>query len=99
MTITWRADCERYHRRDFLERGTAGLLGLGLANLLRLEATADTPRRRTASGVILIWLAGGPATIDLWDLKPDAPEENCGEFRPIATAVPGVALCEHLPRL
>jgi hypothetical protein len=49
--------------------------------------------------VIQFWLAGGPATIDMWDLKPDAPAEIRGEFRPIATAAPGVMICEHLPGL
>ena len=55
--------------------------------------------KKPATGVIQIWLAGGPATIDMWDLKPDAPEEIRGEFRPIATAAPGVSICEHMPGL
>jgi hypothetical protein len=98
-------DCEGFHRRDVLRAGVAGLLGMALPDALRAEAlaasnsTSKPAARRPATGVIQIWLAGGPATIDLWDLKPDAPEEIRGEFRPIATAVPGVALCEHLPRL
>jgi hypothetical protein len=96
-----RTDCEGVHRRDFLKLGTAGLLGLGLADLLRLEAGAASTRkaRRKASGVIMVWLAGGPATIDMWDLKPTAPENIRGEFRPIATSARGVQICEHLPRL
>ncbi len=49
--------------------------------------------------MIQIWLSGGPATIDMWDLKPDAPEEIRGEFRPIATAAPGVSISEHMPGL
>ena len=49
--------------------------------------------------MIQIWLAGGPATIDMWDLKPDAPEEIRGEFRPSATAAPGIAISEHMPGL
>src|SRR5262249_16979987 len=97
MASRYRTDCERFHRRDFLRAGSAGLLGLGLADLLRLEAQAGTTKRR-ANGVILLWLAGGPATIDIWDLKPDAPEEVRGDFRPAATAAPGVQICEHLPR-
>jgi hypothetical protein len=92
-----RSDCERFHRRDFLKVGAAGLLGLNLADLLRLEARAGTTRGR-AKGVILLWLAGGPATIDIWDLKPGAPEEIRGEFRPVATAASGVQICEHMPR-
>jgi hypothetical protein len=97
MASRFRTDCERCHRRDFLRVGAAGMLGLGLADLLRLEASA-APARRKATGAILIWLAGGPATIDVWDLKPDAPEEVRGDFRPIDTAARGVRVCEHLPR-
>jgi hypothetical protein len=98
MGAPLRTDCERYHRRDFLRVGATGLLGLELADVLRLEAAAPR-RKRSATGVILVWLAGGPSTIDMWDLKPDAPEEVRGEFRPIATAAPGVRICEHLPRM
>jgi len=92
-------DCEGFHRRDFLKVGTAGLFGLTLPDLLRLEAKAkaDGGRTRKAEAVILVWLAGGPATIDMWDLKPEAPEGIRGEFKPIDTAAPGVRICEHLP--
>jgi hypothetical protein len=85
-------------RRTFLKFGTAGLFGLGLADLLRLEAASGARAKATASNVILVWLAGGPATIDMWDLKPDAPEEIRGEFKPIATSARGVAICEHLAK-
>jgi len=92
--------CERWHRRNFLTAGTAGLLGLSLADLFQLEAAAELPSaRRPATGVIQIWLSGGPATIDMWDLKPDAPEEIRGEFRPIQTAADGVSITEHMPGL
>jgi hypothetical protein len=91
-------DCERFHRRDFIKLGAAGLFGLGLADLLRLEARAERAKRR-ASGVIMVWLAGGPSTIDMWDLKPHAPEEIRGEFKPIATSARGVRIGEHLPKL
>ena len=47
----------------------------------------------------MVWLAGGPSTIDMWDLKPDAPDEIRGDFRPIATHLEGVSICEHLPLL
>jgi hypothetical protein len=91
-------DCESFHRRDFLRVGAAGMLGLGLADALRLRASAGAPGAKgPASGVIQIWLSGGPATIDMWDLKPEAPEEIRGEFRPIATAAPGVSIVEHMP--
>lgn len=92
-------DCERFHRRDFLKIGAAGIFGLSLPDLLRLEAAAVPGRERRANAVILLWLAGGPATIDMWDLKPAAPEGIRGSFRPIPTAVPGIQISEHLPRV
>src|SRR5262245_7765795 len=86
-------------RRHFLAAGAAGLLGLTLADVLRQEArSAPTKTRAAAKGVILLWLGGGPATIDMWDLKPDAPDTIRGEFRPIKTKADGVSICEHLPR-
>jgi hypothetical protein len=94
-------DCERFYRRDFLKIGTAGLLGLTLADMLRAERKGEPgPVRagRKADNVILLWLGGGPATIDMWDLKPDAPENIRGEFKPIATRASGIRICEHLPR-
>jgi hypothetical protein len=96
-----RTDCEGFHRRDVLRAGVTGLLGMSLPDVLRAEALNAPARRgrRPATGVIQFWLAGGPATIDMWDLKPDAPEGIRGEFRPIATAAPGVTISEHLPGL
>src|SRR6516164_2654565 len=94
-------DCEGFHRRDFLKVGTAGLLGLSLPQLLRLEARASTAgapaKKKRANSVIMLWLGGGPATIDMWDLKPDAPEGIRGTFKPIPTSVKGVQISEHLP--
>ncbi len=86
-------------RRDFIRFGSAGLLGLGLADLLRLQATASEKGRQRADSVLMIWLSGGPSTIDMWDLKPDAPEGIRGQFRPISTTVPGTRIGEHLPRM
>jgi hypothetical protein len=96
-----RTDCEGFHRRDVLRAGVAGLLGLSLPDALRAEALGapDTSGKRPATGVIQIWLAGGPATIDMWDLKPDAPEGIRGEFHPTATSAPGVTISEHMPGL
>jgi len=94
-------DCERFHRRDFIKLGTAGFLGLGLADLLRLEARsapAEKPKEK-ATSVIMVWLAGGPSTIDMWDLKPEAPENIRGEFKAIDTSVPGLRISEHMPKL
>src|ERR1700722_11409100 len=66
---------------------------------LNLPASAAPETRRHAKSTILIWLSGGASHIDTWDLKPDAPAEYRGEFKPIATSAPGVRLCEHLPLL
>jgi hypothetical protein len=99
-------DCEGFSRRDFLKIGSAGLFGLTLPQLLQLEARADNqaqaggrPRNARATSVIMVWLAGGPATIDMWDLKPGAPDGIRGEFREISTNVPGLRISEHLPRM
>src|SRR3954462_8636118 len=96
-----RTDCEGFHRRDVLRVGMAGLLGMSLPDALRAEAGSapDSRVKKPATGVIQIWLSGGPATIDMWDLKPDAQEEIRGEFRPIATTASGVSICEHMPGL
>ena len=85
------SDCEGFHRRDFLRAGVAGLLGMGLPDgpAGGGPRSPRPPWKKPATGVIQIWLSGGPATIDMWDLKPDAPEEIRGEFRPIATAGAG----------
>jgi hypothetical protein len=92
----WTRHHRALHRRDFLRVGGLGLAGVTLADLLRGEAHGDAPRR--PKSVIYIVLGGGPSHIDMWDLKPDAPDEYRGPFRPIATRVPGVRICEHLPR-
>jgi hypothetical protein len=88
--------CDGISRRSFLKAGTLALGGLTLADVLRLRAeqgAAPTPDM----SVILIWKGGGPSHIDTWDLKPEAPAEYRGEFRPIATNVPGTYISEHLP--
>ena len=84
-------------RRVFLRAGGTGLMGLGLADLLQVRlALANQPK---AKSLILFALEGGPSHIDLWDMKPDAPAQIRGEFQPIATTVPGLLFCEHLPLL
>src|SRR5476649_1066796 len=98
-------DCEGFSRRDFLKVGSAGLLGLTLPQLLKLEAQANdapAPANRPAqraTSVIMVWLSGGPATIDMWDLRPNAPEGIRGEFREINTSADGIRICEHLPQM
>jgi hypothetical protein len=100
MTCSSPTDRLPFSRRAFLTVGSAGLLGLTLPDLLRQQARAAAPpRRRQAQSVILVWLGGGPSTIDMWDMKPDALDVIRGEFRPIKTRVAGAQICEHLPRL
>jgi hypothetical protein len=86
-------------RRSLLKIGSLGLGGLTLPSLLRREAVAaeQGQQKKRRKAVILLWLAGGPSHIDMYDLKPDAPAEFRGEFRPIATNVPGIEISEHLP--
>jgi hypothetical protein len=81
-------------RRWFLQTGLAGLAGLSLPDAVRLRAAENS---REPRAVILFWLSGGPSQIDTWDPKPDAPAEVRGPYRSIATSVPGVRVCEHLP--
>jgi hypothetical protein len=80
-----------------LQVGGIGLLGLGLPRLL--HAQAKTASRPGADACILVFLDGGPSHLDMWDMKPAAPAEIRGEFKSIATSLPGVQLCNHLPRL
>ncbi|MDB5387938.1 MAG: hypothetical protein JWM11_3584 [Planctomycetaceae bacterium] len=83
-------------RRDFLRAGFLGLGGLTLAEMLRQEARgAVTPND---AAVILLFVHGGPSHLETYDLKPDAPDEIRGPFRPISTNVPGIDICEHLPK-
>ncbi|HMP17587.1 MAG TPA: DUF1501 domain-containing protein, partial [Gemmatales bacterium] len=84
-------------RREFLRAGSLGLLGLSTPRLL--QAKASNLQNKKAKAVILLFMWGGPAQQDTWDLKPQAPVEYRGEFKPIRTKVPGIEICEHLPRL
>src|SRR5262249_4019509 len=88
-------------RRELLRVGGLGTLGLTLPDLLAGRATAANTRAagfRRARSCIIGFLWGGPPQQDLWDLKPEAPAEIRGEFRPIATSVPGTLISELLPR-
>src|SRR5438874_21985 len=100
--MTNRPFCDGLSRRDFVRLGTASLFGmsLSLADLLAARAHAIEQRQPTRDvSVIFLFLHGGLSTIDTWDLKPDAPQEIRGEFRPIDTNVPGIRIGEHLPRM
>jgi hypothetical protein len=91
--------CDGVTRRSFLRVGFLGIAGLSLADHLRLRAVARESGRSTKdTAVILIYMSGGPSHIDTYDLKPDAPVEFRGEFRPIPTNVTGIHISEHLPR-
>lgn len=87
--------CDGHSRRSFLQLGVAGLTSLGLADVWR--ARADSVEKKNTS-VILIWLDGGPSHMDLYDLKPDAPSEYRGIWKPIKTRVPGFDVSELFPK-
>jgi len=86
-----------YGRRSVLRSSLAGIGGLSLAALERARADAAAPAR-PGRAVILVWMTGGPSHIDTWDPKPEMPAEIRGPFRPIATRLPGVQICEFLPK-
>ncbi len=89
------------NRRGFLHAGLLAPIGLGLADAIRLRSVAQSAPQRTGSAkaCILLYMTGGPAQHETFDPKPNAPEGIRGEFRPIATTVPGIQICEHLPLL
>ncbi len=98
MLTVWGSEhrsCDGVSRRDFLRAGALGLGGLTLADVLRLRAASG--ERTPARSVIMVCLAGGPSHLDMYDLKPDAPAEVRGDFKPIKTNVPGIDLCELFP--
>ena len=89
MALTF--DCDGAGRRDFLRLGMLGLGGLSLPDLLKAQ------RKGADKSLIFVWLGGGPPQTDTYDMKPDAPLEFRGEFKPISTKVPGMQMCELLP--
>jgi len=101
------ATCDGVSRRELLRVGGAGLLGLSLANLLQLEAmgapaTLDAAKRSgfgTAKNFIFVFLQGGPSHLDIWDPKPDAPDNIRGDFKVIPTKIAGVGVSEVMPNL
>jgi len=90
-----RGMCDGISRRNFLRIGGLGLAGLSLPQLLKAEAASG----KRPKSVIMIYLVGGPPHQDMFDLKPDAPAEIAGPWRPINTNVPGMEICEAFPRL
>ncbi len=97
--------CDGFSRREFLRVGGAGVLGVSLGDILRLQAGSVPPEGDAKHGwgkaksVILLFLQGGPSHIDIWDPKPDAPSNIRGEFKPIKSNVPGIWLSETMPQL
>ncbi len=88
--------CDRMARRDFLRIGSLAVGGLALPDVLQAEAVSG---RRSHKAVIMIYLPGGPPHQDTFDIKTLAPSDVRGEFRPIDTRVPGIQICELLPRM
>src|SRR5437667_7076355 len=86
-----------FTRRTALQAGAVGLLGLGMDHVAALRAAQPTVK--PIRSVIYVFLSGGLAQQDSFDMKPDAPAEIRGEFKPIATRTPGLQICEHLPQL
>src|SRR3954468_4368148 len=104
FSITGRPEraCDGSTRREMLRVGGLGALGLAWPELLglrRAAAESDPRGFGRARSCVLVYLFGGPSQLDTFDMKPDAPAQFRGEFRPIPTNVPGIDICEHLPRL
>jgi hypothetical protein len=95
--------CDGVSRRDLIQAGGLGLYGLTLADVLALQSAQAAPASgRTfgrAKSVIVLFLYGSPAQLDTWDMKPDAPEDIRGPFKPIRTSNPSIDISEHLPRM
>src|SRR5881396_1871709 len=100
--------CDGWSRREFMRVGGAGLFGLALGDILRMQAlgsesASDAAKTKAgwgkAKSVILIFLQGGPSHIDIWDPKPEAPSNVRGEFKTLRSKVPGIWLSEVMPKL
>ena len=94
--------CDGIHRRRFIEIGSMGLFGLSLAELLRSDAAAANAAGRSVrhpsnQSVLLIWQHGGPSQLDTFDMKPEAPAEVRGPYRPIRSSLAGLDVCELCP--
>lgn len=90
--------CDGFRRRDFLHAGTLGMLGFGLTNLFALKAQGAVPEDKGLN-IIQLFLVGGPSQLDTWDMKPEAPSEIRGPYKPIKTNVSGVEICEIFPQM
>ncbi len=91
--------CDGMRRRDFLHAGSAGMLGLGLTDFLALKARGAVQKDKSDMNVIMLFLVGGPSQLDTFDMKPDAPSEIRGPYKPLKTNVPGIEISEIFPRM
>ena len=89
--------CDGLRRRDFLQAGALAGLGFGVADFLRLKAQTGMVDKDV--NCILLFLVGGPSQLDTWDMKPDAPSEIRGPYKPIRTNIPGIRISENFPRI
>jgi len=86
-------------RREFLRAGSLGLFGLSMSQMWQAQAAKKETLKGKAKACILLFMWGGPAQQDTWDMKPNAPAEYRGDFKQIQTTIPELQVCEHLPRL
>ncbi|MCC6538587.1 MAG: DUF1501 domain-containing protein [Bryobacterales bacterium] len=91
--------CDGLRRRDFLHAGTLPLLGLGLQEMFGLKALGAVDNTKSEMNCIFLMLVGGPSQLDTWDMKPNAPIEIRGPYKPIKTNVPGIEISENFPRM
>ena len=90
--------CSGLDRRSFLQAGSAMLGGLSLPALMNLQASgAVDASKANIKNCITLFLVGSPGHVDTWDMKPEAPDDIRGAFKPIDTNVPGIQICEHFP--
>ncbi|MBL8814485.1 MAG: DUF1501 domain-containing protein [Planctomyces sp.] len=97
--MSFHRTCDGIGRRDFLRAGAAGGAGLTLASYLKMTEAGEVRSGAKAKSAIFVNLNGGPSHMDMFDMKPEAPDEYRGEFSPIQTNLPGVQISEHLPRI
>ena len=90
--------CDGLSRRDFLHAGSLAFLGLTLSDLISLQARGAVNPEKDVN-CIFLFLVGGPSQIDTWDMKPDAPAEIRGPYKPISTNVTGIRISELFPRM
>lgn len=86
-------------RRRFFHVGLGGAFGLSLAQFLQAETSSRPSPKRKPKSLIFLFLYGGPSQIDTWDMKPQAPVEYRGEFKPLTPPIPGLYMCEYLPKM